>query len=195
MIAFFSFLLQIHVAFSQPHQHEHREHGAHVHGAAQIGIAFDSTNGEVDVKAASDSIIGFEHSAVTESDQKKQQMALEKFEKTIAEMIQFHSSLKCQWSKKQLEVTSLTAKDETDSKVHSQQKPQARVIKAKHKGEHSEVNGRFIVICQKSPVGTQITFNIQKYFPQLKDVDVQFLGGDVQKSIEANKVGTQLLLQ
>ena len=50
---------------------EHKHHGAHVHGSANLNIAFDDLKGKLNFKSASMGIVGFEHRAVSKKDIKK----------------------------------------------------------------------------------------------------------------------------
>ena len=149
---------------------EHREHGAHKHGAAEMAIAFEGATGQIDFGVPSESIYGFEYVPKKDADKKKQKDGLEKLEKNISSMVQFDAKLNCVVSKEKLEVEQ-------------------------HKGEnHANVDAEFKVVCQKSPVGTTITFNIQQVFPKIKSVAVKFIADDLQKSAEANKNGATLEL-
>jgi hypothetical protein len=149
----------------------HREEKAHKHGAAQLEIAFQGANGQIDLEAATEGIYGFEYLPKTDEDKKKQHNAFALIETNIAEMIQFEASLKCEISKTNIEIKN-------------------------HDGEkHSDINASFKVICQKSPTGTTITFHFQKTFPKLKEVNVQLVADDLQKSFKANKDGSKLVLK
>jgi hypothetical protein len=160
---------------------EHRHHDAHVHGAGTLGIAFDQAKGTLEFKIPSESIFGFEHSAKSEADKKAINEGLQKLETKITEMVVFDSSLKCQFSKDKLEVVKeKEGKDEHKNDHHS---------------EHSETVANFTVTCAKSPVGTKLTFNFQKFFPRIKDLDVTFLAENIQASAEAKKNGTVLVLE
>lgn len=163
-------------------KHSHREHGAHEHGAGTLGIAFDGLKGKIDFKIPSESIFGFEHEAKTEKDKKVMNDGLAKLESKISEMLVFDASLKCVISKDKIEVLA----EKNDDK------------KAKHKhshSNHSDTVASYNVVCEKSPLGTELTFNFQQQFPKIKDLDVQVVVGDLQKSVEAKKNNTKLLLK
>jgi len=154
----------------QEAEHHHREHGAHVHGSASLAIAFEGSHGKIELHSPGDSIIGFEHEAKTAQDKKTQETALKTLESKMAEMVAFDPALKCAWSKEKVEVKL-------------------------EKSGHGDVNGAWAISCEKSPVGGKITFNVQKYFPKLKDVDVQIIADSFQTGVEANKVGTEVNLK
>lgn len=155
----------------------HREHGAHLHGAGSLGIAFDENKGRLEFKIPSDSIIGFEYTPKTEKDKKIRLAQLEKLEKNISEMVVFNSALKCQITKDKIEVV----KDEKESKeMHA---------------EHSDTFATFDVKCSRSPMESTITFNFQKFFSRIQDLDVEIIADSFQKSIEVKKDGTTVELK
>lgn len=151
-------------------KHEHREHGAHQHGSAEVSLAFDGAQGKFEFKSPSDSIVGFEHAAKSAQDIKTRDEAFKKFESQIGDMVSFDKSLNCQFKKEKLEMLAESAK-------------------------HSDTQASFNITCAKSPEGSKVIFNFQKHFPNLKDVDVQVLTEKVQKSIEAKSNGTILELK
>lgn len=151
--------------------HVHREEKAHQHGVAKIEIAFQGTDGEISIDAAAEGIYGFEYVPKTEEDKMAQHNAFALVETNISDMVQFNSDLKCEISKKKMEV-----KQEAGEK-------------------HADFEALFKVICQKSPVGSTVIFNIQKTLPKLKEVKIDIIADEVQKSAKANKDGAKLVLK
>jgi hypothetical protein len=152
----------------------HRQHGAHQHGAGTLGIAFEDKKGRLEFKIPSDSIIGFEYTPKTDKDISTKKTQLEKLEKNISDMVVFDSKLKCVIAKDKIEVV----KDEKESaETHS---------------EHSDTFATFNVNCESAIIDTEITFNFQKYFPRIQDLDVQVIAESVQKSVEAKQNGTKI---
>lgn len=150
---------------------EHREHKAHVHGAAKMAIAFDGLVGKITWEVASEGIYGFEYVPKTAADKKKQQDGLKKLETNISDMVAMSPDLKCVFTKEKIEV------DQHEG------------------GKHSDIDASFNIKCEKDPIGSTIAFNVQKSFPRLKDVDVQILAGDLQKSVEAKSNGFKVELK
>ncbi len=146
------------------------EHGAHVHGSAKMNIAFDGLQGKVELHGPGDSLIGFEYKAKSAADKKKQADALNILETKMGEMVVFDSASACFWQKDKIEV-------------------------AFEEGGHSDVNASWLVHCQKSLMNTKVIFNVQKFFPRVKDLDVQLLVDTAQISVEANKVGMEVLVK
>lgn len=143
---------------------------SHVHGTANLDIAFEGLNGTINLESPSESIIGFEHKAKLFKDRKLQREMLERLELNISEMVQFDKELKCIITKDKIEVIN-------------------------QKGGHGEVEASFSVVCEKSPLGGSIAFVIQKYFPKLTKVKVRAVVGSLQKSFEANGNGVRLELK
>lgn len=137
---------------------EFRHHGAHVHGAAQLSIAFDGTQGEIDYDGAAINIFGFEHKAVSAKDKKAQTEGLQKLRDHMGDMLKFDPSLAC----KIIEAKTFMEQD----------------------GNHSDVNGRFKIGCAKSPAGSRVGVDFSKYFATLKKLHIQFLADNIQKSID-----------
>jgi hypothetical protein len=154
-----------------------REHGAHLHGAGSLGIAFEENKGRMEFKIPSDSIIGFEYTPKTNKDKKTKQAQLEILEKNISEMVVFNSAIKCQIIKDKIEIV----KDGGESK-----EPRA---------EHSTTFATFNVKCDKPPAGTKISFNFHKFFPRIQDLDVQIIAGSIQKSIEVKQSNVSVELK
>lgn len=171
-IFFWISILSSSLAFTKPAEHKHREHGAHEHGAGKLGIAFEGVNGKLDFKIPSESIMGFEYAPKTEKDKKTKAESLALLENKISAMVVFESSLNCKISKEKIDVV----KDEEEAK--------------ETKAEHSDTIALFNVVCEKSPAGSKISFNFQNFFSGIKDMDVQIIVDNVQKSVEAKKSGT-----
>jgi hypothetical protein len=156
-------------AFADKHKHSHRQHGTHVHGAGNLGIAFDGLKGKVDLKITGESIFGFERVAKKDQDKKTVADSLAKLESKISEMLVFDLASKCAITKDKIEVLQ--------------------------NGKHSDVVASYNVLCEKSPLGTEITFNFQTQFPRIKDLDVDVIVDNLQRSVEVKTSDTKLVLK
>ncbi|MFZ4405106.1 MAG: ZrgA family zinc uptake protein [Pseudobdellovibrionaceae bacterium] len=151
-------------------EHEHRHHEAHVHGAATLNVAFDQLQGKVEFKAASESVLGFEHDAKTAREKKKLSDTILKFEKEVSSLIQFDKSLECTFIKDKIDM--VVEKTDCKNKDHH-----------KNHGQHSDFIANYNVVCKKDVKGTALKLDFTQ-FKGLKDLDVTILVGDVQKSVE-----------
>ena len=149
-------------------KHEHREHGAHQHGAGKLSIAFEGATGEVEFEAAAEGVLGFEHEAKSAKDKKTLADAQALFETRMSEMVKFDPALSCQFEKKE--------------------------IKLHRDGKHSDFEAEYKVNCAKSPEGSTLTVDFSSV-KGLKDVDVTVLVGTVQKSAEYKKGAVQIPLK
>lgn len=150
-------------AQSAEKKQEHREHGAHVHGAGNLAIAFDETHGKIEFKGAAEGILGFEHKPKSKKDEKTVSNAVAQFDKNISKMIQMDPALNCLFTKEM--IGQIPEKGEEGS------------------GEHSEWAANFDVTCDKSPLGTKMIIDFS-YFKLLNDMDITVLVESVQKSAE-----------
>lgn len=166
----FGLFLFVGVLVSYTFASEHRQHSAHAHGLGTLGIAFEGSKGNVEFKIPGESIFGFEHEAKSSKDKKQKSDALAKLENKISEMLVFDPALNCKITKNKIEIIA-----ESD--------------------KHSNIMAMYSVVCSKSPLGTEIIFNFQKQFPKIKDLDVQVIIDNLQKSIEVKKNDTKLFLK
>lgn len=145
------------------HKHSHKEHGAHVHGAGALTIAFESTKGKISYEGSAHGILGFEHVAKKEKDVKKLSEVTAMFENDLGKMVKFDSSLKCQFTKEKLGQVP--------------EKGQDKITK------HSDWIAEFSVACEKSPLNSDLIIDFTA-FSGLKDVDVTIVVDSLQKSAE-----------
>lgn len=142
---------------------------AHVHGEAKVSIAFDGLKGKIEVHAPGESIFGFEHEARSKKDIRAKDKSMAKLEENISEMVKFSADSGCEIKKDIFEVNQM-------------------------KG-HSELTAEFSVACSASPAGSSIVFNFKKSFPGMKKVKVDFLMGELQKSLQVLADGDSLELK
>lgn len=130
-------------------------------------MAFEGAQGKVELQSPSDSIVGFEHIPKAAGDLKTRDEAFKKLETQIGEMISFDKNLQCQFTKEKIEMQAESAR-------------------------HSNTLATFNVKCARSPIGSKITFQFQNFFPELKNIKVQILIDNLQKSLEITSKGASL---
>lgn len=140
---------------------EHRHHEAHVHGSAQLHIAFDNLVGKLEFKAASEGVVGFEHKAKSDKDKKTLEEVISKFESSISQMVAFEPKAECAFMKEKVEMV-------TES------------------GNHSDFIASYQVTCKQNLFGSNLTVDFTK-FKKIKDLDVVIMVNDLQKSVEVKK--------
>ena len=164
--------LGLSVTAHEKHDHKKREHAVHQHGAAHLSIAFEAAVGKIEFKSPAESIFGFEHLAKTDNDKKIVNDKLASFEKKIESLIVFDQSSGCKITKEKISI-----------------------VPEKHNSNHSDVEAIFNVVCAKSPIGKEVVFNIQGEFQRIKNIQVQVIADNVQKSLVIKKSGTKLQIQ
>lgn len=147
-------------AGSPPKKQVHREHEAHVHGTAELALAFEATKGRIEFKAAAEGVLGFEHAAKSDADRKVLAASLAKFEKDIASLVEFAHDKKCQISKEKIE----------------------QVFEAEH-SNHSNFIATYSVVCAAPILGSALKLDFHS-LPGLHDIDVTILIDSLQKSLE-----------
>lgn len=142
---------------------------AHVHGEANISIAFDGKKGRMEFHAPSEALFGFEHEARSAKDRAKKEQAMTKLEEKMPEMVALAPELKCEIKKEISEV--IQSKD------------------------HGDVEAEFNITCEQPVVGTTIHLQFTKVFPGVKKAKVDVIVGDIQKSVVVKKGGESLELK
>lgn len=139
---------------------KHREHGSHVHGHATLGIAFDKLNGNIEFKAASAGVLGYEHTPKSAKDKKQLEDLNKNFETNISKYIQFDESAGCTFTKKSI-----------------------GIVKEKANDSHSDFIAQFGVVCAKEVKGTNLVLDFGS-LNKLKEVDVTVIIDDLQLTAE-----------
>ncbi len=152
--------------FAKEKKHKHHDHGAHVHGAGNLAIAFDDVKGKIEFKGAAEGILGFEHKPKNKKEEKIVSEAIARFENEMSKMVQMDSSLNCKFTKDMIGQVPEEGNEGS--------------------GEHSEWVANFTVICSKSPMGTKLIVDFSN-FKSLRDLDITILADSVQKSAEFKK--------
>lgn len=155
----FIFVLLVAPVFSfagEGHHHDHREHGAHVHGEASLSIAFEGTKGKIELETPAGNIVGFEHKAKTPKDKATVAKALETL-KVGSQVFEF-KDMGCEISKANVE--------------------------QKFDGSHSEIEAQWDVQCNKALAGQKMEILLGKVFAGVKALKVEILVDDLQKQQE-----------
>lgn len=132
--------------------HQHREHGSHVHGEASLSVAFEGVSGKINFESPAGNLFGFEHKAKTPKDKAKVADVMAQLKKP-QELFAFEN-LKCEWSN--------------------------AVVEQDFDGHHSEVEASFDVKCDKAVIGQTLDVKLGSLFSAVKELKVEILADDVQ---------------
>lgn len=167
---------------------------AHVHGAAEVTIAFDKEVGKLEFKIPSESILGFEHKAKSESELKIQNDKLNLFETKINEIIVFETNLGCVLSKNTIEIIYENETENLETQTETQ-KSKKHIHNHKHSA-HSDFTASFNIKCKKSPLETMLVINFLPNFPKVKSIEATALIDQLQisKKSKSSKLDLKLIV-
>lgn len=147
-------------------------HGAHEHGTAKIDIAADDLNATIHIEVPAMSIYGFEHVAKNSQDKTLVQNAVNKMKLNINKIVKFDPSLGCTFSSSKIDPFVQDSDDDDD---------ESDMTKKEEKSDHGNFRADFNIKCTKKIAGTKVTFGFQKYFPNIKKLNVQGLSDESQQ--------------
>lgn len=145
---------------------EHRHEGAHVHGAASLGVVVEGKVIHFEFEAPAENIIGFEYEPKTAADRAKQKAGLDKIRNNIASLLKLNGGAACR-----ITIESLEWKKETHA----------------GSGTHSVVEGDFKAECNKPAAGTTLRTAFTQFFPSLEKLEVTVISGDKQNAVVIQK--------
>jgi hypothetical protein len=154
---------------------EKRHAEAHVHGVAEINIVVEGKRVVVELHTPAEGLMGFEHEARTDAEKKKRDAAMKVINDRFNELIVFDRKSGCKLLSVKAEIVRGTDQERKDKT----QKPQHREAS----GEHSEVQAVYRIECERSPVGTKVTFGVSKIFPDIHELKVQVLTDTKQTGV------------
>lgn len=158
----------------------HRHHEAHVHGGGKLQIAFEGGKGRIEYRSAAEAVLGFEHEPNSPSEKKQMEQAQAAFS-AMDKLVQFPVEISCKFSPEKIARMSEKESEQSPGKGK------------KHHGQHSDFVVQFSVSCAKPPVGLKLRIDFTQ-FPRLKDLDIVFLGDNVQTSAEYKGKALEIFL-
>lgn len=136
------------------HSHSHsKTQKAHDHGSAQLDIAVDGKNADIEFHAPAMGLVGFEYVPTKAADKKKQAAALAGLKTNFAKVVTFDSKLGCKVTAKSVEI--------------NQEEP-----------DHAEVDGDFSASCSQPLAGSPVGIDFSKLYPAYSSIQVQVVGAN-----------------
>jgi Protein of unknown function (DUF2796) len=155
---------------------EKRRAQSHVHGAAEINIIVEGKRIVVEFHAPSESVMGFEQEAKSESERKKRDAALKLIREKFSEMVILERKAGCRPEGGKVAIVQSDSEDKKHS--HSNQKMVA---------EHREVRATFNFECEQNPSGSRVQFGVTRLFPSIHEVKVRALSDAKQTGATITK--------
>ena len=169
-------------------ENEHREHGAHQHGQAQLNVILEKNDLMVMLETPAMNIFGFEHEPKNEEQKKVVELAIKDIEK-ITPYFKTDQSAECKIVKIDVD-QPFTDHEEKDSDEHEAEHE-------KHEeSAHSDVDIEIAFNCQQPSKLTQLDLtDLFKRFPGFQELDAQIISNGQQNAVELTKEQTVLELK
>ncbi|WP_044618851.1 DUF2796 domain-containing protein [Gynuella sunshinyii] len=152
---------------------EHRQHGAHEHGAAKLMLAQDGKDFQLSLDTPAFNIYGFEHQP--ENSQQKELVAnANALLKQGEELFLFPKDAQCTLQEASVETEQHEQGDDEDHDGDE----------AEEHGGHSDLNVAWHFSCAQPLEAKTLTLTIFDAFDNLKDLDVEYLTDSGQGAIE-----------
>ena len=179
--------------------HQHRSHGAHVHGEAELTLVLEGNALEMSLESPAVNIVGFEHKAATA----EQAHAVEEAEALLksAQKLFTFSGTHCDVKEAQVDVSALENKELDHHGHHEDKHEHHHEDEHKHhahhdddhghhdKGHghdatHSEVTADYKFSCAQGAKLTSITVELLEKFPGIEEMDVMWITSAGQGAAE-----------
>ncbi len=162
------------------HDHEKRQHDAHVHGIAALNIALEGREVHVELESPAANIVGFEHAPSSEADR----AALDKAVTTLKDgnrLFKFNEDAGCKLET--ANVASELLDEEHDEHVDKHSDDHDHEEKGgddheKHEDEgetHSEIEAAYHFECDQPGKLSQLTVELFEAFPGTEKLNVQYV--------------------
>lgn len=150
------------------HDHAHGTLGAHEHGVAKLNAVLDGNTLELELDSPAMNLVGFEHAASTDADKAKLAAARQQLEQPL-KLFGLAQAAGCKEEAQELE-SPLFEEAGAQAQSHA----------------HADVNAHYQLTCATPGKLTQLDLGpLFKTFPQTQKINVQLIGPNGQKGVEA----------
>lgn len=159
------------------HDHDHGTLAAHEHGVAKLNVVLDGNTLELELDSPAMNLIGFEHAASTDADKAKVAAARQQLEQPL-KLFGLAQAAGCKDEAQELQSPlfgdAAHADDDDDAHEHE------------HGHQHADVNAHYQFTCATPAKLAQLDLGpLFKTFPQTQKINVQLIGPNGQKGVEA----------
>jgi hypothetical protein len=175
--------------------HEHREHGAHVHGIAQLNVAVDGSALLIELDSPAANILGFEHAPRTDA----QRAAVDDARVRLADgAALFRPSVDagCVLAEHEIDLT-LGAEDAEHEHEAEQAHEHAAEHAHAHEGDaevHSDIHAEYRFECEAPSALQALDLRLFEVFPATEQLRVQVITPAGQRAAELSAGSTELRL-
>lgn len=159
------------------HDHDHGTLAAHEHGVAKLNVVLDGNTLELELDSPAMNLVGFEHAASTDADKAKVAAARQQLEQPL-KLFGLAQAAGCKDEAQELQSPlfgdAAHADDDGDAHEHE------------HGHQHADVNAHYQFTCATPAKLAQLDLRpLFKTFPQTQKINVQLIGPNGQKGVEA----------
>jgi hypothetical protein len=157
------------------HDDEHRQHSAHVHGAAALNLALEGQEVHIELDSPAANIVGFEHAPSSEADH----AALDKAVAALKDgdrLFSFNDDAGCRMET--AKVASELLDEEHEAHTEEKTGEHAHEGAHEHEGEretHSDIEATYHFECNAPGKLTQLTVQLFEAFPGMEELEVQYV--------------------
>jgi hypothetical protein len=175
---------------------ENRQHDAHEHGAAMLGMAQQGKLIQMELDSPAFNIVGFEHTPSNANEEEKVALMLAQL-KTASMLFTFPSAAKCQLVNVDISSglfeASHSDEDDHDSDSDHSDDEDDHGSESDHSDDeddhendsgHSDIEASWTYSCENPLLVRKVEFPLFSYFENLTDLDVDFIMDAGQGSIE-----------
>jgi hypothetical protein len=145
------------------HDHEHRQHGAHVHGVAALNLALEGNEVQIEFDSPAANIVGFEHAPSSPDDH----AALDKAVATLEDgdtLFRFNADAGCRMETATVTSDMLDGNHaEHDGHAHDESET------------HSDIEAAYHFECDAPDKLTRLTIEVFEAFPGMEEIKVQYV--------------------
>ena len=169
---------------------ENRQHDAHEHGAAMLGMAQEGKLIQMELDSPAFNMVGFEHTPSNANEEEKVALMLAQL-KMGSILFTFPAAAKCQLVNVDISSGLFEASHRGDSDHsnddddHGSESDHSDV-EDDHKNDsgHSDIEASWTYSCENPLLVRKVAFPLFAYFENLTDLDVDFIMDAGQGSIE-----------
>ena len=172
----------------------HRQHGAHVHGHAELAVAMDGPALEINLTSPAANFLGFEHAPQTQ----EQEAAVEVLEKTLADpanLFEISAAAECALTASKIEMGGLEAgHHDHEEHGHTDHDHDAHDHEGKDE-RHTDIEARYSLTCAKPGALKSITVSVFSEFSGFEEIDAVILSEAGQSAQELDPGQPELTIK
>jgi len=166
------------VAGEHHHAHQHRQHGAHVHGMAALNLALEGEEAHLELHSPAANIVGFEHVPASEADRDTLDEAISLL-KDGDRLFRFNDAAGCRMEKAQINSSLLDEEDrehehhEEDDHGHDEHDEHGH--EGREDETHSDIEAAFHFECDAPGELTHLDVELFVAFPGMHKLNLQYV--------------------